>query len=191
MITSDVLKPAKSVNKYRTRYKCCNDTKIGCQLLCCKKFHEFLEDDVLDFEDKTAEQHFIWESTVDTTIKSINDNWSWACASLLSLACKASIAIDGGLGDVASYWIYFIIIFIAAVLIAVIEHSFESPEKIAKELEITTPKKAAAMGDKKAIKQQKELIEKAKETKVKPGKLGEIERILKLVEVEVYIIDIL
>ena len=52
----------------------------------------------------------------------------------------------------AAHWLYFSIIFIIGVVVAVAEHSFESPERIAKELEIKVPPKKAALGDKKAIK---------------------------------------
>ena len=172
--------------KYPRKYKFCNDTITGCTLLCCKKKNEFLEQNILRDEET---DEFIWEKTVDKTVKSINGSWSWASAGLLATACQATIALtrtEDGLSATAQNWIYFFIIFIVGVIVAVAEHSFESPERIAKELEIKVPKKKAALGDKDAIKMETEIIKKATTIHIDDSDPKDVvKRILQFVQIEV------
>ena len=173
-------------HKYPKEYKCCNDTTIACGLLCCKRCDKYLEEDVLKTSEEEAENALIWEKTVDKTVKSINGNWSWASAGLLATACQAPISLgDRGADAVWGNWLYFSIIFIIGVVVAVAEHSFESPERIAKELEIKVPPKKAALGDKKAIKKQKQIIKKATTTAISNDRQNVLSRILRFVQIEV------
>merc|ERR1719334_1410903 len=153
-------------SKYPRRYSACNDTFTACGLLCCccGSCEEYATDDVLlhTKEDTDAESAMIWEKTVDKTVKTINGNWSWASAGLLATAFQATLSLgDNAASAVAGNWIYFAGIFAIGVLLAVFEHSFESPETIAEELKLKVPTKKAALGDKKALKTQKALLKKA------------------------------
>eukprot|EP01083_Nonionella_stella_P253277 871649_1 len=172
-------------HKYPKQYKCCNDTITGCGLLCCKKFDKFAVDDILQTDGKDPENHLIWEKTVDETVKSINSNWSWASAGLLAAACQASITFnENGLSTVAKNWIYFFIIFLIGVIVAVAEHSFESPQRIAKELQLKVPQKKAALGDKHELKKEKDIITKAKTIHITNDRQTVLNRILQFVEIE-------
>jgi len=170
-------------HKYPVKHVCCNDTITGCSILCCKKQAPSLE---FNTTEKEAHDKLIWEKTVDKTVESINGSWSWASAGLLNTACQATIALDGrkGLSDVARNWIYFICIYIAGVLVAVAEHSLESPERIAKELELTAPQKKAAMGDQQALKKQKEIAKQAAAEPASDDRLTTLRRMLKFVSIE-------
>ena len=181
------MKDPENQRKYPPNYCCCSDTIIGCTLLCCKSTDKFLEENVLRDEDTDK---FIWEKTVDKTVKSINGSWSWASAGLLATACQATIVLtkeEDGISTVASNWIYFIIIFIIGVLVAVGEHTLESPERIAEELKITVPKKKAALGDKDALKKEQDIIIKKETVKIDNNDYKNVtSRILHFAKIEVY-----
>ena len=158
----------------------------GCGLLCCKNTNHFLEDHILNTEDA---DNLIFEKIVDKTVKSINGSLSWASAGLLNSACQATIALaktENGWSATAQNWIYFIIIFIVGVLVAVAEHSLESAQRIAEELEIIVPPKKAAKGDKDAMTKEKEVLAKAVTIHIDDNdEKNVIERILNFVTVEV------
>ena len=164
------------------KYKCCN----GRGLLCCKNTNEFLENHILKTGDA---EDLIWEKTVDKTVKSINGSWSWASAGLLATACQATIALtktNKGGSATAQNWVYFIVVFIVGVLVAVAEHSLESVDRIAKELEIKVPPKKAALGDKDAVTKQKETIKKANAMQVDDNNEKNVTgRLLNFVTIEV------
>eukprot|EP01083_Nonionella_stella_P050497 134321_1 len=171
-------------HKYPKEYCCCNDTIIGCGLLCCKKCDKYMEEDVLNTE-TDAQNVLIWEKTVDKIVETINKNWSWASAGLLAAACQATIVFNqDDISDVASKWLYFCLIFLAGVLAALLEHSFESPETIAQELELTVPKKKAALGDKDAIQQANDRKQKAETVDISNDKKSAMRQILNFVKVE-------
>jgi len=171
------------LTKYPKRFSCCNDEIQGCHIFCCKN-SKFATPEPMNDAEQKAKDKLIFEKTVDTTVNNINGSFSWASAGLLNTACQATLALDSAqLSDVAQNWVYFIIIYVVGVLAALIEHSLESPERIYRELEVTVPAKKAAMGDKKAIKEEKAKKKKAKEEN-RNANSSSITRVLKFVKIE-------
>ena len=175
-------------SKYPKQFRSCNDTCTACGLLCCQKVNEFVEDDVLKTKEEEAESHFLWQHTVDKLVENLNGNWSWASAGLFATAFQATISLfDSDEAVVVANWIYFIVVFLVGVAAALIEHSFESPETIAMELELKVPQKKAALGDKKAIKHQTQVIQKAARIQTDDHDRDNVlSRIMKFVQIEVY-----
>lgn len=174
-------------SKYPSRYKTCNDTCTAFGMLCCKKTDQLLEDDVLRTKEQEARNHFLWQKTVDKAVENLNGNWSWASAGLLFTACTSTISlIDSSKTELIANWVYFVVIFLVGVLFSLIEHSLESPEVIAQELELKVPQKKAALGDKKMMKKESEMIQKATLIPINDDDAENvIQRLLKFVQVEV------
>eukprot|EP01083_Nonionella_stella_P064245 167281_1 len=143
------------VTQYFDRWGCCD---------CCKKKEDEApsdteeekgqysrvssHDDDDEEDENTAKQHnqeaqkvLISEQCLDQTVKKIVNNLSWVNATLLAVAMKNTLSLE--FPDVSdekaaanNAWIYFIVIFVIGIILAVTPRAFEDLTEMKRELEL-------------------------------------------------------
>ena len=96
--------------------------------------------------DQAAQEKLMAEQCLDATVNKIVNNLSWVNATLLAVAMKNTLEIDfSGVGDdyaaANNAWIYFFVIFIIGIIIAVGFRVFEDINEMKRELELKTEEK--------------------------------------------------
>lgn len=99
--------------------------------------------------DKQAQEKLMAEQCLDATVNKIVNNLSWVNATLLAVAMKNTLEVDfshvgSDYAAANNAWIYFFVIFIIGIIIAVGFRVFEDINEMKRELELKTEEKYVA-----------------------------------------------
>ena len=97
-------------------------------------------------KDAKVQQTLMAEQCLDSTVKKIISNLSWVNATLLAVAMKNTLWIDfNNVGtdyeSANNAWIYFFVIFIIGIVLAVVPRAFEDLDEMKRELDLKSTQK--------------------------------------------------